>query len=79
MKLFFIACIHPDDLEMNLDLFVWAEDKNQAAGLWRDWIEREFDVPRDTPYERMFVVPAVLTHFEPQAKILEWHKDVVKA
>lgn len=41
MKLFYVHGTDDDDLEMNLDYFVVAEDKDAARELWRAAVDTE--------------------------------------
>lgn len=79
MNLFFMAGTHPDDLEMDLSLFVWAPDKDLAIALWKDWCEVELGVEDggDAP-ERVFIVPCDRPDGQ-QTGVLNWHSDVVEA
>lgn len=67
-NLYFIAAVDPDDLENNLDTFVWAAAPADARAAWdaRYADDYRFD-------GKIFEVPT-----NPPAKkaVLEWHEDL---
>lgn len=75
MKLFFIAAVSQDDLEHNLDLFVWARHPMQAVALWQEYYEIEDTLVQP---DKIFIVPCDRPDGQ-QAEALRWGVDVVEA
>lgn len=74
MQLFFIS--HENDDGENMDLFVWANDRDEAVKLWRNWDFVADYYDNDPDPNAVFIVP-LEAPLNPT--ILSWHSEVKPA
>lgn len=53
MQLYFVAAVDQNDIENNLDLFVWADSYTEVLIYWRNYYELESPLKPDN----VFIVP----------------------